>query len=341
MATLQATNVATSIAVAGNVVWHGGNDGTGSALNVNTIWGYGVEYLDINSRLTNLDLTGTSGSTNYNLTTFYPLTFDSGASWGSGVGALHIRRTNVHQEGGGFGSLFGRIRYRSSQWGHHGNFWEMTENWGNGSYYPFIANMGQTGQNTTSAIFLRGGLSYWYRFDHPNSYSDTSSTSPKAFNESNGAATISTTTTVNMPSNSRYWQHNICVKSGYNFGDPNFRWSTVFAVAENNSSDGRKKENFKAVLGTAFLKLLKPKSFQRIGDTDRRRSHGFIAQEVQEAMHQLGLTDDDFGGFDHAGDKMLALRYTQFLPVLIKTLQEKRERVKTLTLKIEQLEARA
>lgn len=341
MATLQSTNVATSIAVAGNTVWHAGNDGSGSALNVNSIWGYTIEYLDINSRLTFLDLTGTSGTTNYNVTTFYPLTFDSGNSWGSGVGALHIRRTNVHQEGGGFGSLFGRIRYRSSQWGHHSNFWEMTENWGNGSYYPFISQMSQTGQNTTSAIYLRGGLSYWYRFDSPTTFTDTSSTSPKAFNESSVAATISTITTVGMPSNSRYWQHHICVKSAYNFGDPNFRWNTVYAVAENNTSDGRKKENFGAVIGTEFLKLLKPKSFQRIGNTDRRRAHGFIAQEVQEAMHQLGLSDNDFGGFDHSSDKNLAIRYTEFVPVLVKTLQEKRERVKALTLKIEQLEARA
>jgi hypothetical protein len=341
MAQLQSTNVTGTLTLGGSTVWHAGNDGSGTGLNVNSIWGYDVRYLDINSRLTNLDLTGTSGTTNYNLTTFYPMRFDSGNTWGSGVGAIHIRRTNVHQEGGGFGSLFGRIRYRSSQWGHHQNFWEMTENWGNGSYYPFIANYAQTGQNTTSAVMLRGGLSYWYRFDSPTTFDDTSSTSPKAFNETSGAATISTTTTISMPSQSRYYGQHVCVKSGYNFGDPSFRWDTVFATAENNTSDIRKKQNIGAVLGTEFLKLLKPKSFQRIGSPDRRRVHGFIAQEVQEAMHQLGLSDNDFGGFDHASKDNLALRYTEFIPVLIKTLKEKRTRVNALTQIIDKLEARA
>lgn len=340
MAQLQATSVATNLTLDGATVFHAGNDGDGSTLNAGTIWGYDIRYLDINKRSTFLNLTGTSGSTNYNTSTFYPMVFDSGNSWGSGVAAIHIRRTNVHQEGSGFGSLFGRIRYRSSQWGHHGNFWEITENWGNGSFYPFIATYAQTGQNTTSAIFLRGGLSYWFRFDGPTVFSDTTSTSPKPFNETSGGNTISTTTTISIPGNSRYWQHHISVKSGFNFGDPNFRWNTIFAVASNVSSDIRKKTNIRPVLGTEFLRLLKPKSFQRIGSQDRRRSHGFLAQEVKEALKILGLNDKDFGGLDNSSEKNLAIRYAEFIPILIQTFKEKQLRIKKLEQIVSSFEAK-
>ena len=344
MASLQTTAITGTLTAGGYGVWYHGNDGTGTALNANDLWGYDIRYLDANRRLTFLDLT--TGSTG----TFYPMTFASAGvapanntsanQWGSGVSALHIRRTNVHQEGGGYGSLFGRLRYRSSQWGHHQAFWELTENWGNGSYYPFIAGATMQGETSYTCIFLRGGLSYWYRFDSPDTWENSAVATTKPFpNYNNTTLTVSSTTTVGIPGNARYYAQGISVKSGYNFGDPNFRWNVIYGTATNASSDARIKENIGVVLGTEFLSLLKPVSYTRIGDADQRRAHGFIAQEVKEAMDKLGIPL--FGGYDDASPDKLALRYSEFIATLIKTLQEKRDRVVALTAKITALEGKA
>jgi hypothetical protein len=335
MATLQSTNITGTLTSGGSTVWHAGNDGAGTSLNVNAIWGYDARYLNILRRSTFLDLT--AGVT----TKYYPLTY-SGARWGSGVSAIAVHRGNVHQDGSGYGSLFGRIRYRSTAWGHHRSFWEVTDNWGYAGFYPFIGGATNTSQTSQAAIWLKGGLTYYYRFDSDEVFDSVNVQDTKPFPESNNpSATISFIESPIIPSESRYYDQHICGKSGFSLGQSSFRWNTVFATAENASSDGRKKENIIPSFGTEFLKLLQPKSYTRKDRPEnQKRSHGMVAQEVEGALQQLNIPADDFGGLDDTNKNDYGLRYAEFIPVLVKTLKEKRAKVNLLKSRIEALEAR-
>ena len=70
-----------------------------------------------------------------------------------------------------------------------------------------------------------------------------------------------------------------------------------------------------------------------------RLHQGFIAQEVFETMRELGV---DFGGYqDHSingGKDVLSLGYEEFIPILVKGLQEQQEEIKELKSRIEKLE---
>ena len=349
---LQATN-ATNAFVNGSGVWASTNDGStgtggGSGPNVGSIWNYGIDYFDIRTRVTTLDVT--SG----NRTTFYPMNF-AGSTWGTGIAELYIRKSFVHQGGGGAGAVYGRLRYRSTAWGHHGTFWEMEDNWGGGFNNPYIANADDASTRVTMTIWLRGETTYFYNFNSPDSFTDTDVLDVKPRPESNNSsATVSSTTSVSIPSNARYYQKHICGKSGYNLGDPSFRWATVFASAENASSDARFKEDISDSYGLDFLMKLKPRTYIRKAsyvledptewDEDKeypdgdRRTVGFIAQEVEDVLDEMGISVNDFAGFDNDTPEHLSLMYAQFVPILVKSLQEKKAKRLALEKRVKKLE---
>lgn len=72
-----------------------------------------------------------------------------------------------------------------------------------------------------------------------------------------------------------------------------------------------------------------------------RLHQGFIAQEVFETMRELGV---DFGGYqDHSingGKDVLSLGYEEFIPVLVKGLQEQQKEIEELKSRIEKLEGK-
>lgn len=352
MATLQSTTVATQMTSGGNVVWHANNDGNGSGLNAQYIGGYGITHLDVKARITTIDLTAADRLN------FIPLTFWQGG-WGSGMSELSVRKSYVHQGGSGAGALYGRFRYRSSQWGHHGFFWEMEDNWGGGFNYPYIGGMGNLGQNDQCAIWLRGATQYYYQFNNTGDYfQDTSTTTSKTVSESNGTQVTWSSyqdASVGVPGNSRYVSHHIVPKTtGFSVGTSTYRWNAVYAVAENNTSDERYKENFGLVLGSEFLRKLKPKTYIRKApyevptDTEftvlrekpdgDRRNVGFIAQEVKAVLDELGIPETDFGGYDGRDPSHLSLHYSEFIPVIVKSLQEKKAFIRALRERIKKLE---
>jgi hypothetical protein len=89
---------------------------------------------------------------------------------------------------------------------------------------------------------------------------------------------------------------------------------------------------------SADIQKLNPVRFQRIGDTDRKFHHGFIAQEVGEALQELGYTSNDFAGFDDRNPDHLALMYDQFIPVIINAIQEEEQEMVLLKQRVKQLE---
>ena len=351
MANLQATD-ATNANVNGNGVWASSNDGRDTGPNVGRIWNYNIDYFDVRARTQSLDVrTG-------NRTTWYPMNFE-GATWGAGIAELYIRKSYVHQGGGGAGAVYGRLRYRSTRWGHHGTFWEFEDNWGGGFNNPYIANADDSSQRNTMTIWLRGETLYFYNFNSPDRFTDTDVLDTKPRPESNNAnATVSSTTTVSVPSNSRYYQKAICGKPGYNLGDSNFRWATVYATGENASSDARFKEEVGLSFGSEFIKKLRPRTYIRKAsyempedqrtewDEDRSypdgtdRTVGFIAQEVEQVLDELGINTNDFAGFDDKEPTHLSLIYSQFIPSLVTALQEKKEYREKLEERVTRLENR-
>lgn len=82
-----------------------------------------------------------------------------------------------------------------------------------------------------------------------------------------------------------------------------------------------------------FFELLKPVSF-RLAKIEGSGLHlGLIAQDVEEAMSNAGLSADDFSALVK-GEGTYALRYEEFIPLLIRQVQN-------LTARIEELEAKS
>lgn len=347
MATLQATTIETSVTAGNSTVWHAGNHGAGTALNVQFLWGYDITHFDIQQRTTALDLTGGSRER------FWPMIFNQNG-WGNGIMELSVRKGSVHQGGGGAGALYGRFRYRATAWGHHSTFWEMEDNWGGGFNYPYIAGYSNLGQTTNDAvIWLRGDTVYYYTWNNSNDvFTNTAIADNKTVTEPNGSqVTWSSRTDVFVPDNSRYLQKHVCGKSGFRLGESSFRWGTVFATAENASSDARLKDEIGVSFGSEFLRKLKPRSYRRVSSyytedaqspvskypDGNKRSIGFIAQEVKAVMDSMGISEKDFGGYDGEDPTHLSLKYSEFIPVLVKSLQEKSAEIQNLKKRINKL----
>ncbi len=92
-------------------------------------------------------------------------------------------------------------------------------------------------------------------------------------------------------------------------------------VAWTITSDKRWKEHIKPLPSSlAFIKALCPVVYHRTNHSLPDRELGFIAQELQEAMPQLGIKN---WGMVHADDKgFLTVRYNDLIAPLIKAMQE-------------------
>jgi hypothetical protein len=334
MATLQSTST-TELSVANSRAWRATDVGPTGGIDADRIAGYNIEYMHVTSRLKFLDL---RSNTSYLDSTFYPMII-SGLSTADTVAEIDVRRTSVHQDGGGFGAFFGTYRYRAGGY----NFWEVKENWGNGRY-PFVANLATASDNKT-AIWLRGNCTYYYTFNTNDSLLDVTPNSNKAF----GGTTVSPTTTVSLPPDAALYQHDLC-SQGYNLGESTFRWGTVWTVsAINTSSDAKFKEDVKDLnFGLNFVKKLQPKSYQlkvqpHFSDDikerlDKRRYHGLVAQDVKKAMDICGIKEKDFAGLNNTNPNHLSLRYDEFIPVLTKAVQEQFDLVDQIEERIKRLE---
>jgi hypothetical protein len=363
MATLQATT-ATSMTVNNNTVWTAANDGStngaDTGLDAGSIWGYNHLDFDIPARLSTTH-TLTGGDTG----TFYPMIFtedDWTVDSTSHAMTMDIKRTNPNTNASGAGAFIFKVRYKGTNWGYHQNHYEVLEHYGSGSAYPFVAAIAQPGTTVWLAVWLRGGYTYDFQYGSRAGLFDTSLKSRKGgvvganwgnpFGSSDTGDTwywennygvntpgVSTQTTLSLPTNGIYYQQHLCSK-GYNLGLSDYRWTDCFVQTKDISSDARYKDNFGVSFGMAFLEKLNPVRFQRIGDTDRKFHHGFIAQEVGEALQELGYTSIDFAGFDDRNPDHLALMYDQFIPVIINAIQEEENEMSLLKQRVRQLEDR-
>ncbi|MCO5232059.1 MAG: tail fiber domain-containing protein [Chitinophagales bacterium] len=92
-------------------------------------------------------------------------------------------------------------------------------------------------------------------------------------------------------------------------------------VAWTITSDRRWKENIQSSpLGLAFVNTLKPVAYTRKNDEHHRPEYGLIAQEVEEALINAGVSTEGIITKDDKG--MYSLRYNDFIAPIVKSIQE-------------------
>lgn len=127
------------------------------------------------------------------------------------------------------------------------------------------------------------------------------------------------------------------VNKGQQLGTSTNKWSYILCQDCQEESDIRLKDKFDTNIDSYvnMLDLINPTSYLFKSDIEKginKRNVGYIAQEVQEALHKVGLKDSDFAGlfYDEEEEKngayTYSLAYSQFIPILhakVKQLEEK------------------
>lgn len=99
-----------------------------------------------------------------------------------------------------------------------------------------------------------------------------------------------------------------------------------------SSSDKRKKK-FIRNLADKYLELfkkLRPVTFKYKGGTSGRAHAGFIAQEVEQAMQECGITNEEFGGLVIQDNGEYGLRYEEFIALHTAAIQNLQKKVEEL-----------
>lgn len=131
---------------------------------------------------------------------------------------------------------------------------------------------------------------------------------------------------------------------GWDLGRTNKMWSTVYAkTCTASGSDRAIKKDISSdlVIYNRFFDLLTPCSYKLIDGTSGRTHLGMISQEVEEALNTCGISSVDFAGFIKSpkiddennvveGEYDYALRYGEFIPLLIWQVQKLKARVAEL-----------
>ena len=111
-------------------------------------------------------------------------------------------------------------------------------------------------------------------------------------------------------------------------GDANITLATT-KVPWTTSSDIRWKDNIKnSALGLNFINTLRPVSYIRKNDIYKKTEYGFIAQEVENSLINLG--DENNGIISKDDNGMYGLRYNDFISISIKAMQEQQQIIETL-----------
>ena len=134
-----------------------------------------------------------------------------------------------------------------------------------------------------------------------------------------------------------------------NIGTPEYMWDLIYVRGGSvNASDRNKKKDI-AVMSDAQEQLfnaLIPVTY-KFNDKDSHRTHyGFVSQDVEDAMANIGLTGEDFAGFckDSFIDKdgnivdSYGLRYTEFIALNTHMIQKVIEENRKLKERVDSLE---
>lgn len=96
------------------------------------------------------------------------------------------------------------------------------------------------------------------------------------------------------------WALDPDVSGNLNLGTSNHRFGTIYAVNGTISTSDRSMKNSIQELDERYIQMFRrilPVSFKFNKGTSGRTHIGFIAQDVESAMQEAGLTDSEFAGF--------------------------------------------
>ena len=98
------------------------------------------------------------------------------------------------------------------------------------------------------------------------------------------------------------------------------------------TSDKRKKKYIRKLADkyVDFFKQLRPVTFQYKKGTSGRTHAGFIAQEVEQAMQECGITNEEFGGLVIQDNGEYGLRYEEFIALQTAVIQNLQKKVEDL-----------
>lgn len=122
-------------------------------------------------------------------------------------------------------------------------------------------------------------------------------------------------------------------------GDPTHRWNSIYSTSGIiQTSDEVKKKDIKRDLTEydSFFDSLVPCAYKFIDGESGRIHLGMISQDVEKALESCGISSMDFAGFvkspreDEEGTYDYALRYAEFIPLLVWQVQKLKARVAEL-----------
>ncbi|AXE16252.1 hypothetical protein DR864_00470 [Runella rosea] len=101
------------------------------------------------------------------------------------------------------------------------------------------------------------------------------------------------------------------------------------AVPWSTPSDRSLKQNIKYTsrLGLNFITKLKPASYYYTADKSKLRHDGFIAQDVEKVMRDLGV---EFSGLQRSPDGTYSLAYSDFVMPLVNAVKEQQKQIEDL-----------
>jgi len=124
------------------------------------------------------------------------------------------------------------------------------------------------------------------------------------------------------------FKHRISFK--YNGGEVGSIKSNNASTTYNTTSDRRLKENIELITdGKEKIMAMKPSTFNFINDESKTKTHGFIAQEMQQVMPEA-VSDGT----------TMSMDYGRITPVIVAALQDALKEIEQLKTRINELEAK-
>ena len=121
--------------------------------------------------------------------------------------------------------------------------------------------------------------------------------------------------------------------NAYTCGTYGFPWADVYSMDGTISASdrrGKKDIDYDMSRYSGLFDRLRPCSFLRTNGTSGRRHHGFIAQEVKEALEAEGMTGKDFAGYvewQDGEESGCGLRYEELLAMAVYKIQRLESRM--------------
>jgi hypothetical protein len=125
-------------------------------------------------------------------------------------------------------------------------------------------------------------------------------------------------------------------------GRSDSRWDDIYATNGTiQTSDANDKTNIENTdLGLSFVSQLTPRKYKYVDGESNRTHYGLIAQEVKSVLDNNNIDTSDFAAYvegeildisnQGTGEYKLGLRYSEFISILIKSIQQLEERIKQL-----------